>query len=175
MKRQLLGVAASALLATSALAATDGTLGATSTGTVTLTATVPEPANPTGARISALSDLNFGDYTGTFRSNNSPFCAYHSSPIARLTVSQVGRPTAPFALEGPNNQSIPVILQIAYNGNTVPVQITLSGSYLESVFNRSSQTCAGDQSGFLFWQLPAGNTPGAGTYSAQFQLVLATQ
>ena len=175
MKRQLLGLAATALMATTTLAATDGTLGSTSTGTLNITATVPQPANPTGAKISGLTDISFGMYTGSVLSQSIEFCAYHSSPSASLAISQVGRSTA-FALEGPNNQSIPVRLSVLGVVDAGFIPYTAAATHVFT-FNRTSQDCStGGKAAFVAEVVDFSvRVSAAGTYSAQFQLVLATQ
>lgn len=168
------GSAAVALAATPAFAATDGTLGSTSTGTLNVTATVPEPQNPTGARISGLQDFTFGDYTGSRMQLVKDLCVYHSSTTARLTVSQVGRPAStPLALVGPSNQTIPIALQ--FYAVTSGVELRTSGETYERQWNIDSQTCSTGGVALITAVLLEGARPAAGAYSGQFQLVIAPQ
>lgn len=60
MKKLLLSLGLVALLATDAVAATDGTVGATSTGTSTISVTIPKLI-----RIRSMSDFTTGSYSGT--------------------------------------------------------------------------------------------------------------
>ena len=163
----------SVLAALPALAATDGTLGSTSTGTLNITATVPQPDNPTGARITGLTDIDFGTYTGNEVQQVMEFCLYHSSPNARLFVSGVGDPNT--FLRGTDGQVITVSYQFfsTWSGNWSSV-LTGAGNTM-TAWNRTSQTCSTGEKAQIRWILPAEQNVAPGAYTGQIQLVIQTQ
>jgi hypothetical protein len=79
-------VLAAALPSAPALAATQGTLGATSTGSVTITASVP-----TRARITGLSDVSFlNQDPGTAAANAQNVCVWSNTATKAYTITASG-------------------------------------------------------------------------------------
>ena len=86
-RSMLLGAAmAAAFSAAPALAATQGTLGATSTGTVTITASVPNRA-----RITGLTDVSFlNQDPGTAASSAQDVCVWSNTATQAYTITASG-------------------------------------------------------------------------------------
>lgn len=79
MKRHLSLIALAALLPSAAFAATDGTLGDTSTGSLTFTLTINEPAPQ--IRISGLEDIVLNTTVGSIPTNSSNnVCVFMTTP-----------------------------------------------------------------------------------------------
>ena len=79
-------VTATALAATPAHAATNGSLGATSTGTVTITASVPNRA-----RITGLSDVAFTNQDpASAASSAQNVCVWSNTATKRYTITATG-------------------------------------------------------------------------------------
>ena len=185
MKHYIFPILASTVAATVGFAATDGTLGATSTGSVTITATVPQPANPTGTRISGLQDMDFGSYDGRGGTKSIQFCLYHSSPTATLTLTQPTLGDQSFRLLPPNpgndSTAIPIVFELLWPfGTTIPTQLTSTANTISATqFNRDSVTCENGGKTTLtarladFGRSDWGGAAGA-TYSGAFQLVIST-
>ncbi len=181
MKRTLLAIVASTSAAGAAYTATDGTLGATSTGSVTITATVPQPANPTGTRISGLQDVSLGNYTGAAKTASTEFCAYHSSPQARMTITQPGNTDlTTFMLRDPavSTNAILIHFLLTPPGSSTPTTFAThrtSPIGLAYVFNRVSQDCSegGRTALEVMAQANSGDPQPAGNYTGTFQIVLA--
>ncbi|MFN7024894.1 MAG: hypothetical protein ACK4QP_10300 [Pseudorhizobium sp.] len=87
-QRALIGsfLLASASLSAPALAATDGTLGATSTGTVSITASVPSRV-----RISGLTDIDFTNQDpATAASSAQNVCVWSNTATKAYTITATG-------------------------------------------------------------------------------------
>jgi hypothetical protein len=104
-------VCAAALASGSAQAATQGNLGGTSTGTVTITASVPNRA-----RITNLSDVSFlSQDPSTAASNAQNVCAWSNTALKNYTVTATGDgASSAFTLAG--------------GAATVPYSVQWSGS-----------------------------------------------
>src|SRR5262245_10783937 len=80
MKRSAIIAATCALTIGVAQAASNGTLGTTSTGTQNISATVPDPG-ANRVRVSGLTDVILGTLTpGRFTSTFTSYCFFHTSP-----------------------------------------------------------------------------------------------
>lgn len=168
-------VFAAALLAgTPALAAEQGTLGATSTGSITLSGTLENP--PNGTRISGLTDISFGTISQAFNGNvyTDQICIFHSSPTFRITLSQAGVPTP--RLLGPNGGSIQLDVGLAGLSGTTPEFFSTGGTTTGLVGNRESPTClTGPSQQFqAVYLLPPTAQP-EGAYSATITLQVAVE
>ena len=79
-------VVAAALISVPAMAATQGTLGATSTGTVSITASVPNRA-----RITGLEDVTFASQDPTSAASNAQdVCVWSNTATKGYTVTATG-------------------------------------------------------------------------------------
>lgn len=98
------------VIGTPAAAATDGTLGATSTGSIAITASVPNRA-----KISGLSDVNFTNQDpASAASNAQSICVWSNTATRSYTVTATGSGTASaFAL---SNAGSDVPFQVQWAG-----------------------------------------------------------
>jgi len=79
-------VSAGSLVAGPAFAATQGSLGATSTGTVSITASVPNRA-----RITGLTDVSFANQDpSTAASNAEDVCVWSNTATKAYTITATG-------------------------------------------------------------------------------------
>ena len=142
----------SVLAALPALAATDGTLGSTSTGTLNITATVPAPEVPAGTRITGLRDISVGNYSGSGSTGlfEIPVCIFHSTPEVGITLRQPGREIGDgLQLAGPDGWRLK--LEFGYR---LPSGFGWLWSATEAggpgaTFNRESETCTTGPMGAL--------------------------
>jgi hypothetical protein len=187
MKRSAFLAAAVVLAVGPAFAATDGTLGATSTGSFTVSASVAPPANPAGARVSGIQDINFGQITGTngVTSTATQFCLYHSSSTARFMIRQPSLPPLTnMRLTNGTDASVylSVLFTVTSPGDT-PMLIGAEwgeGSYWfnNRVFNRESQDCSTGPKASITATIAPSNSTGAGllgNYSGAFQMIIAAE
>ena len=122
-----------------AFAATQGTLGATSTGSVSITASVPNRA-----RISGLSDVAFTNQDPAIAASNAQnVCVWSNTATKAYTVTATGSGSAnAFTL---SNGSTTVPYSVAWSSSinqtsgTVLVSGTASASLVSTATN---QTCA---------------------------------
>lgn len=163
-------------------AATDGVLGPTSTGTMTLTATVPAAASPPQASITGIRDLVLPALTfdGVSGRAEAQICIFHSTPTYSVTVSQPGAADlSPLKLAGPNGDSLALRVGVGDprgNGVDIPAAGTIRGMS----GNRQSPTCAdGDRS--TLYAKSSGDASGtgadidAGVYSGIVLLLIAPE
>lgn len=102
---------AAAISSMPALAATDGTLGATSTGTVSITASVPNRA-----RISGLSDINFTNQDpASAASAAQNVCVWSNTATKAYTITASGSGTGS-------------AFTLSNGGATVPYQVQWAGA-----------------------------------------------
>lgn len=170
-----------AALTAPALAATDGTLGPTSTGTFTVTATIPE--TPTGAvRVSGASDLVFPTINAQTDAGDTsaatPICLFHSSPTFSLQVSQ---PVSGFLFEmtGPGDP-IPFLIGVSglsASGRATAISFVNGGQVTNLISNRDSETCATGPLATLE-AVRAGLVPATqanGVYTATVSIIMAVE
>ena len=153
-------------------AATDGTLGATSTGDLSMSLSIPNLA-----KLTDVADLNFGTYSGSGNpAQDDDVCVYTNNPSGQYKVTAKGSGAA-FAFTMTNGtQTIPYSvkwntvsgtnLNFALTANTQTT--TLSGA------NTTSQTCAGlKNANFQVTMTRAAvlSVP-AGTYTAILTLII---
>lgn len=111
MKKMIKAIAASSLLVASAgvFAATQGSLGATSSGSVDINVTITDVV-----QISGLTDANFGTYvagTGDL-TNNGTACVYRNGTgLYQMTVSTTGS-----------------VLEVSDGTNAIPYALTINGT-----------------------------------------------
>jgi len=155
-----------------AYGASDGSLGATSTGTSVISVTVPNLI-----KISGMADIAFGTYSGTGDLNgNEDVCVYtnKASGTYRVTGSGTGGGGAFTLQSGGNN--------LAYNvyfndvaGTTGEAALT-AGSALnsQSGASTSSQTCGGSNNANFHVEILSTNLLAvpSGAYSGTLTLVV---
>ena len=160
---------------TPVFAATDGTLGTTSTGTSVITVTIPELILITG-----LADISFGTYGGTGDLNgNDDICIYTNKAAGTYGVTATGDGAASaFTITDGSNT-------IAYNvyfndvsGTTGETQlITNTANTSQTGANTSSQNCGGGANANFHVEMLEANLQAApaGAYSGTLTLVVAPQ
>lgn len=178
MRIAILPLLVAALAASTALAATDGTLGPTSTGSVTITATVPMADDPTQGRISGLDDFVFGElYPERVTWVYDEFCIYHPTGVARIRVTQPGRdPSGPLGLNGPGGvkdaiRMTAVLYPDASDGGTF---LIASHQYLlePATYNQTSPDCSSGRISRLGIELFQSASAPQGNYQETLQLTV---
>ena len=159
-------------LPATAMAASDGTLGATSTGTADISVTIPPLI-----QISNMADIAFGSYSGTGDLNgNQDVCIYTNLAAGTYVVTATGSGAAnAFTVTDGSNT-------IAYNvyfndttGTTGEVQLsTGSQSAQQSGANTSSATCGGGDAANYHIEMLETNlqTAPAASYTGTLTLVV---
>jgi hypothetical protein len=90
MKKAVLVLAAVMFFGSTAFTATQGTLGATSTGDFTITVTIPERV-----QVSYLQDIDFGSYGGSGAlTDNYDLCVYSNTGGYQITATGSGAANA---------------------------------------------------------------------------------
>ena len=139
LKFALLGAISFAAMCSTAQAATQGTLGATSTGSVTITASVPNRA-----RITGLSDVAFTSQDpNTAALNAQNVCVWSNTATKGYTVTATGNGTAnAFTLV---NSTLTVPYSVQWNaasGQTSGTALTTGTASAGLVSTATQQTCA---------------------------------
>jgi hypothetical protein len=122
--------------------ATDGSLGPTSTGSATISITIP-----TLVSITDVQNLNLGTFTGSGDlSADDSVCVYTNLPAAtyKITASGNGDDSA-FTIKSVSDVTIPY--EVYWNDQPSPGGTELTSglaSATQSGANTSSQTCDGD-------------------------------
>jgi hypothetical protein len=125
-------------IASGAHAATDGTLGSTSTGTLSITLGIQDLV-----RISGLADMALGNYTGAGDLNsNEDVCVYRNGPSGQYKVTASASEGA-FALKAGSN-AIPYKVYFndatGVSGETLLTYSAISGA--QSGANNQSVDCS---------------------------------
>lgn len=183
MKRTLLAIVASACAVGAVHTATDGTLGATSTGSVTITATVPQPANPDGARITGLQDVTIANWDGSSLFTwPMSVCLYHKGPTASIRVTQtsgLATGSSRLRLAAPSGEGFPIIFRLKPQPDAQEVAFDDSGSSHLGTFNRVTQDCSSGARSDLRVNIPARenglNGLPAGAYTGVFTVQIANE
>jgi hypothetical protein len=178
LNRAITGLAiASVLMASPVAAATQGTLGATSTGNVSITASVPSRA-----RITGLADVAFTSQDpATAASNAQNVCVWSNTATRGYTITATGSGTSnAFTL---TNGSTTVPYSVAWapsinqTSGTALISGTASGSLTSSATN---QTCVSGPvaSSSLIVGISTtdlGTMSAASTYTGTLTLLVAPQ
>ena len=169
-------IALASLVAASgtALAATDGTLGATSTGTTDITMQVDDAVMITG-----LEDMPLGAYTGTAAlTGATAFCVYRNGTgNYDVTLTSANSTTTAFQAVNVDGDVVPYT--VIYNDAPIPVGGTALASGVISpapfVGNGASRTCGGADNASLqvtFAQTVLDAAP-TGSYSDTLTVLIA--
>lgn len=157
---------------TVAFAASDGTLGATSTGTSTITVTVPNLI-----RITGMADFSFGTYSGSGdMDQNDNVCVYtnKASGTYRVTASGSGAGGAFSVASGADTLAYGVFFNDV--SGTTGEQALTSGSALtgQSGANTTSQTCGGSDNANIHVRFLETNLTAApaGSYTGTLTIVV---
>lgn len=155
----------------SAIAATQGTLGGTSTGTIDIDVNVGDQI-----QITALQDITGTHVPGSPFNGSSPACVYTNNPTGNydVTMSSANADAANnFRL---NDGGTFVTYNATYNdGNS---SAAMSSGQINQTFdnaNTSSPTCGGTPQSTISISVPAANLDavGAGTYSDTITILVA--
>jgi len=180
MQRSTIIVAACALTIGVAQAASNGTLGSTSTGVQTVSATVADPGEAR-VRVSGLVDVIFGTLTpGRSASTFTNYCFFHNTPTFSLTVQQNEVTTPGFALLGPG-AAIPLRLSLNLtdaSGNFLFFEPVNGVARTGLTGNRASENCSSggsfiNSSGNYF--ITPATDQAAGEYSGTLTFVMAVE
>jgi hypothetical protein len=171
-------------MAVPAMAATDGGLGATSTGTMTVSAQVNPPAAET-VHIFALEDLILapinrvaGQQTSS-TSTDTRFCT-HATSTAFLSVTQAGgaSPNGGFSLNGAGGKSLDAYFRLPHAYNSSPqtahgFKIQLSGTDINNACTAGNKGSNGTLMSFYTTAIPADSTIADGALSQTFTLTMS--
>ena len=165
-----------AVLATSALpafAVTQGTLGSTSSGSLSITVTVPSLA-----RITKLADIALGTWTGTGAMNGSDnsICVWSSTGGYSITATGSGAANA-FTLAGTGGNTVAYNVQWAQTGGASSGSAVTAGTALTGQnTNATSTDCSTGvaSTAGVFVTIPEANIAGkpAGAYSGSLTLLV---
>lgn len=177
MRNHLIALGALALIgAAPAFAAGDGTLGATSTGTTVVRATVSAPPQAV-ASVTGLEDFNFGDVTNipSILEYADQICIYHTSPTVQL---QLVPPSGLIQLLNTQGDFLPIEFRI-FQGTEELVGGTRALQFLTRnglVANRASPTCTSGPTQRIEVRTvapPSGQAPG--NYTGTFQIIVSVE
>lgn len=173
--------AAIAMIATSlagvlpAIAATQGAIGATSTGTTVITAVIPNLV-----RITGLNDISLGTWSGTGDMVGSDsLCVWSTTRKYKLTATGSGASNAFTLTDGaPTPTTIPYSVQWAQSTGASSGTALTSGTQISGqVTSATSTTCAsGTNSTVIVTVLDANlQASPAATYTGTLTLVVAPE
>jgi hypothetical protein len=179
MKRIAMMAAACTLTIGGAQAASNGTLGSTSTATQTISATISDVDVVPQVRISGVEDVIFGTLIpGRFASAFTNYCFFHTSPSFSLTISQSEVSTPGFALLGPLDARIPLRFSLNgldVNGNFISFEPQNGVSRTGLRGNRNSENCSSGSSNSGDFSLQPLDDQAPGEYSGTLTFVLAVE
>jgi hypothetical protein len=136
----LVGAAlATALTSSPAFAASQGTLGATSTGTVNITASVPSRA-----RITGLTDVDFSNQDpGTAASSAQDVCVWSNTATKGYTVTATGSGAASAFTLTDGSATVPYTVEwAATSGQTTGTAVTTGTATATLTSSAVNQTCS---------------------------------
>ena len=152
-----------ACLSPMAMAATDGTLGTTSTGTTVVDITLDEQI-----QVSGLLDINLTYTAGVNSTGNTPLCIYRRNNAAiDLTLSSANEVGTDFNLS--DGAATPTLLtySVALSGDDTVAAVQSSNTNTLANANTTSATCGGSPGHQIDVTVSAGvlDAAQAGTYS----------
>lgn len=158
-------------LGSTAFAATQGTLGETSTGSSDLSIEIPE-----FVRISDVGDLAFGSYGGSGDVNgNDDLCIYRNNPAATyfVTASGDGAASAFSMTDGTNTIAYNVYFNDASGTTGEALLTTNSKSTQQSGANTSALDCGGSNNANFHVEILEANlmSAAAGSYNGTLTMV----
>lgn len=139
-RRLMLGVAlVGAVAGSPALAATQGVLGATSTGTVTITASVPNRA-----RITGLTDVTFANQDpNTAASSAQNVCVWSNTATKAYTITASGSGTASaFTLSNGSGTAAYTVEWASTSGQTSGTALSAATASSSLTSGAVNQTCS---------------------------------
>lgn len=158
-----------AVLASGAVAATDGLVGFTSTGTLDITIQVDDEV-----RISALQDIDLGTFAGVDASGSSTACIYrNTAPTYQITGTGSGAANAFTLTNGIDTVDYSVSYTTSGAAQSLTSGVALTG---QTGADQTSTTCGGTGNngtvGVTVAAADAAALP-AGTYNGTLTLVVA--
>ena len=178
MKRSAMIAAACALTIGVAQAASNGTLGSSSTGVQNVSATIAAPGDAQ-VRISGLEDVIFGTLTpGRTANTFTSYCFFHTTPTFSLTVQQSEVTTSGFALLGPMGATIPLRLNLNLfdaSGTFISFEPANGVTRTGLTGNRTSENCDFGSSNSGSYFISVGSNQAAGEYSGTLTFVMAVE
>lgn len=134
-------LAATAMTSYHAIAASDGVLGATSTGTAVVTLTIPERF-----QISDMNDIALGSYGGAGDlTGNDDICVYHNGDGSyQVTITDNSALTVGFAVEDAAN-TVAIPMQVRWNdqtGTAGNAAVTYNTPLVSTGANTSTTDCS---------------------------------
>ncbi|MFO0989289.1 MAG: hypothetical protein U1F37_18320 [Alphaproteobacteria bacterium] len=168
------GLSLAALLgAAPALAATQGTVGSTSTGSVTINATVPNLV-----RITNLDDINLGTWSGSGDMTGSDnVCVWSTTRKYNITATGSGAAGA-FTLSDGGTNTVAYSVQWAQTSGASTGTALTSGTALTAQnTSTTSTTCSGGSNSTLIVKIldAALQAAPAASYSGTLTLVVAPE
>lgn len=157
---------------TPVLAATDGTVGATSTGSVSISATIPNLA-----RITALNDIALGTWSGTgaLAGSDNAICVWSSTGGYSLTATGSGAGGA-FTLASGGNTVAYAVEWAQTGGASSGTAVTTGSALTGQTTNATSTSCASGPASTagVFVSVPEANLSAApaGTYTGTLTLLV---
>lgn len=139
------GVAfAASLFAGNAMAATDGTLGATSSGTSVVSLTVAD-----NVKITGISDIALGSWSGTGNLvGSTSYCVYRNGGDSYSITATTDQSN--FSVYSPTTKdSIPFTAQVSDTVNSVIAPLTYNTATTAALKGSTSMTCGGGSNGQL--------------------------
>lgn len=177
MKRALsLALALSGALTATALAATQGTLGTTSSGTTTISITIPSMVQITG-----LSDIFLGSVTSFPATGNSSFCVYSNvaSPLGSYYVTATSQNASGTDFRVKSSGTDYITYSLYINNSSAALQTTAMQSGVKSAQqtggSATSLTCGGGANANVNISFSASQVQGApaGFYSDVVTLLVS--
>jgi hypothetical protein len=163
--------AALGLLSGQALAATDGTLGATSTGTSLVSLSISQVFKITG-----LADIALGAFGTTDMTGNSDACIYTNTAGGAYHVKVTDDSgTGGFALKTAGGSTVPYTVKWnSAAGTTGNAAVTYNTDLAGTNANTTSQTCAGGKNANVAVNVLATDltAAAAGNYSTTLSVLI---
>jgi spore coat protein U-like protein len=180
VKALVLGMSLSVLMNTSAFAASDGSIGTTSTGTSTVSLTIPELIQITG-----MADFAFGSYSGTgnFDSNDNVTISGNddqAGPEYQVTATGSGAGSAfTVGRTAPAAPAATIAYTVAFNDQTgtageTGLATTVALTDQTGINDELSDVAANANIHVVFLQAALRAAP-AGTYSGTLTVVVAPE
>ena len=166
-------LAASAYAVPNSIAATQGSLNPTSSGSFEVTLTIPDRV-----QVSGLEDINFGTFTSGDFDYDYPLCVYSNTPTARYGVTVTGDGSGGAYTLTNGTDTIPYTLYWNETAGTTVGEMVLSAGVKlgnRSNANQQSYTCStgGDSANFHIW-IQEANMQGItnGTYTGTITVLV---
>jgi len=152
-------------------AATQGSLGATSTGSVDINAVIPNLA-----QISRLDDINLGSWSGADLNGADQFCVFSSTRSYTITATSANGTGATFRLKDAGTNFI--AYNVSWTDSTPAVTALSSGSASAAqATSATSVNCGGADNTTVTVNVPSANISSvpAGNYSDTLTLLVTPQ